>query len=163
MFSGGNSLRLLPGFSLCKPTNRKAQAEASSVSVKKKTSKLKLKWLCTDRQRPGQKLWICQAPLLLPVLRFAAWKPVRNLNHSIKIYPSSQLHPLLWDHAAWILRSDFATQLTGAVSGDYLGQEDCLLLNIYSPVEAFHSETDELAPVLVWIYGGGFLTGSARS
>jgi len=53
-------------------------------------------------------------------------------------------------------------QLTGAVSGDYLGQEDCLLLNIYSPSEAFHSETDELAPVLVWIYGGGFLTGSAR-
>jgi len=53
-------------------------------------------------------------------------------------------------------------QLTGAVSGDFLGQEDCLLLNIYSPSKAFHSQTDELAPVLVWIYGGGFLTGSAR-
>ena len=33
-----------------------------------------------------------------------------------------------------------------------------------SPVLAFHSQTasDALAPVLVWIYGGGFLTGSAR-
>ena len=52
------------------------------------------------------------------------------------------------------------------MSGDFLGQEDCLLLNIYSPVEAFHSQTaaaDALAPVLVWIYGGGFLTGSARA
>ena len=46
------------------------------------------------------------------------------------------------------------------MSGDFLGQEDCLLLNIYSPIEAFQS--DALAPVLVWIYGGGFLTGSAR-
>ena len=64
-----------------------------------------------------------------------------------------------------MLRPDFATaQLTGAVSGDFLGQEDCLLLNIYSPIQAFHSQTaDELAPVLVWIYGGGFLTGSARA
>jgi len=51
-------------------------------------------------------------------------------------------------------------QLTGAVSGDFLGDEDCLLLNIYSPREAFLS--NHLAPVLVWIYGGGFLTGSAR-
>ena len=51
-------------------------------------------------------------------------------------------------------------KLTGAVSGDFLGDEDCLLLNIYSPREAFLS--DDLAPVLVWIYGGGFLTGSAR-
>ena len=51
-------------------------------------------------------------------------------------------------------------KLTGAVSGDFLGSEDCLLLNIFSPREAFLSE--DLAPVLVWIYGGGFLTGSAR-
>ena len=52
-------------------------------------------------------------------------------------------------------------KLTGAVSGDFLGDEDCLLLNIFSPREAFLS-ADHLAPVLFWIYGGGFLTGSAR-
>ena len=52
-------------------------------------------------------------------------------------------------------------KLTGAVSGDFLGDEDCLLLNIFSPRETFLS--DHLAaPVVVWIYGGGFLTGSAR-
>ena len=59
----------------------------------------------------------------------------------------------------------FHSQLTGAVSGDFLGQEDCLTLNIYSPADVFHSQNSShpLAPVLVWIYGGGFLTGSARS
>ena len=51
-------------------------------------------------------------------------------------------------------------QLTGAVSGDFLGQEDCLVMNIYSPLPAFSSNLS--APVLVWLYGGGFLTGSGR-
>ena len=67
--------------------------------------------------------------------------------------------PTIW--LAFLLRTYLTLlKLTGAVSGDFLGDEDCLLLNIYSPREAFLS--DDLAPVLVWIYGGGFLTGSAR-
>ena len=49
-------------------------------------------------------------------------------------------------------------QLSEAVSGDFLGQEDCLLMNIFSPV----LNSSSLAPVLVWLYGGGFLTGSGR-
>ena len=44
------------------------------------------------------------------------------------------------------------------VSGDLLGTEDCLTMNIYSPV----TSDDALLPVMVYIYGGGFITGSAR-
>ena len=50
-------------------------------------------------------------------------------------------------------------QLSETVSGDLLGQEDCLLLNIFAPV----LESDTLLPVMVFIYGGGFITGSARA
>jgi len=46
-------------------------------------------------------------------------------------------------------------QLSETVSGDLLGQEDCLYLNIYTPA----METASL-PVMVWLYGGGFITGS---
>ena len=40
------------------------------------------------------------------------------------------------------------------------GQEDCLYLNIYSPVSA-GSEGAAALPVMVWIYGGGYSVGSA--
>ena len=37
------------------------------------------------------------------------------------------------------------------------GQEDCLYLNLYAPVQA----AKDPLPVMVWIYGGGFTMGSA--
>ena len=51
-------------------------------------------------------------------------------------------------------------QLSETVSGDLLGQEDCLYLNIYSPVQ--EPAARSLLPVMVYIYGGGFVTGSNR-
>jgi len=42
-----------------------------------------------------------------------------------------------------------------------LGQEDCLLLNIYVPEAALTGEKD-LLPVMVWLHGGALLYGSNR-
>lgn len=40
--------------------------------------------------------------------------------------------------------------------------EDCLYLNIWSPLHnATHREAPSPAPVLVWIYGGGYTTGTS--
>ena len=53
-------------------------------------------------------------------------------------------------------------QLSETVSGDLLGQEDCLYMNIYTPAVQQGQREDATLPVLVWLYGGGFITGSGR-
>ncbi|XP_046751105.1 esterase E4-like [Diprion similis] len=48
-------------------------------------------------------------------------------------------------------------------SGDIVvGDEDCLWLNLYTP-QLPENTTSALLPVMVYIYGGGFKTGNARS
>ncbi|XP_076286083.1 uncharacterized protein LOC143211880 [Lasioglossum baleicum] len=41
----------------------------------------------------------------------------------------------------------------------YMGDEDCLYLNVYTPLLDFNSTTDNKCPVIVWFYGGGFAEG----
>ena len=43
-----------------------------------------------------------------------------------------------------------------------IGSEDCLWLNVYAPTKK-PTEEKKLKPVLVWIYGGRFLVGTASS
>ena len=40
------------------------------------------------------------------------------------------------------------------------GEEDCLYLNVYSPLDPAPAPAPPL-PVMVWIYGGGYSVGSA--
>ena len=41
---------------------------------------------------------------------------------------------------------------------DMVGQEDCLLLNVYVPLHVIADQ--EHVPVMVWIHGGAFVSGS---
>lgn len=43
-------------------------------------------------------------------------------------------------------------------SNNIIGSEDCLFLNIFTPVLP---DASEGYPVLIWIHGGGFRRGSA--
>lgn len=45
---------------------------------------------------------------------------------------------------------------SGGAEGDYLGSEDCLYLDIYTPPGSAESAS---APVMLWIHGGSNLTG----
>lgn len=45
--------------------------------------------------------------------------------------------------------------LTADLTTGYLGEEDCLSLNVYRPAE------DGIYPILVWIHGGGLSVGSS--
>lgn len=49
-------------------------------------------------------------------------------------------------------------QLSADASRTFEGSEDCLTLNVWSPVDASRSSTK---PVMVWIHGGGNSQGSA--
>ena len=42
--------------------------------------------------------------------------------------------------------------------GSVIGSEDCLFLNVFTP--ALPDASDGY-PVLIWVHGGGFLTGAA--
>ena len=46
-------------------------------------------------------------------------------------------------------------------SGDFIGDEDCLYLNVFSSETVFDGESS--LPVMVWVHGGGFQFGSASS
>lgn len=43
------------------------------------------------------------------------------------------------------------------------GEEDCLVLNVYTPIMDLESERKPLLPVMFWIHGGGFASGSGSS
>lgn len=45
-------------------------------------------------------------------------------------------------------------------SGPVKGQEDCLVLNIHIPASLAATGLQKSLPVMVWIHGGGFRSGS---
>lgn len=49
------------------------------------------------------------------------------------------------------------------MSSTLVGSEDCLFLNVYSPVSATVESNEKPRAVMVWIHGGAFLTGSGNS
>ena len=46
--------------------------------------------------------------------------------------------------------------------GNRFSSEDCLYLNVYSRSDVYLNKDTSLQPVLVWIHGGGFTSGSTR-
>ncbi|XP_021912901.1 esterase E4-like isoform X2 [Zootermopsis nevadensis] len=55
-----------------------------------------------------------------------------------------------------------APQIDDVVADAYLGEEDCLYLNVYTPKLPSNSG-DDLKAVMVWIHGGGFYMGSGNT
>ena len=69
------------------------------------------------------------------------------------------------EHAAWsdvrdATRFGSASLQTKTEYGEAQGSEDCLYLNVYKPTVVDESQ---LIPVMVWIHGGGFVSGSGSA
>lgn len=60
--------------------------------------------------------------------------------------------------AAQVQAAEDALTIASVPARDSRETEDCLFLDVMAPVDAFHGR--KKLPVLVWIYGGGFTTGS---
>jgi carboxylesterase type B len=45
---------------------------------------------------------------------------------------------------------------------EIVGSEDCLYLNVYSPLQR-EAEPKKRHPVMIWFHGGGWLTGAGHS
>jgi para-nitrobenzyl esterase len=54
---------------------------------------------------------------------------------------------------------NFCTQPDGA--GGWFGDEDCLTLNVFTPNVKKNSQKKAPLPVMVWIHGGGLVTGGS--
>uniref|UniRef100_A0A0B7B3D6 Carboxylic ester hydrolase n=1 Tax=Arion vulgaris TaxID=1028688 RepID=A0A0B7B3D6_9EUPU len=58
---------------------------------------------------------------------------------------------------------DFGPICVQHMNGRAFGQEDCLYLNVFTPLKAKDSTNVPLKKVLVFIYGGGFVVGSSNN
>ncbi|NIJ07599.1 para-nitrobenzyl esterase [Sphingomonas vulcanisoli] len=86
-------------------------------------------------------------PFAAPPVRDLRWKPPQPIQRWNGVFHADRFAP------------ECLQPLRGSLQNHYFGNEaiseDCLYLNIWAP-KATHK-----APVIVWIYGGGFQIGSA--
>ena len=55
-------------------------------------------------------------------------------------------------------------QYDSLLTHQVLGEEDCLVVNVYVPGDAGEARSkDELLPVMFWIHGGGYYVGLGHS
>nr|XP_023024146.1 liver carboxylesterase 1-like [Leptinotarsa decemlineata] len=87
-----------------------------------------------------------------------ALPPVGNLRFRSPV-PSSN-----WSGVLDASSSDITSciQITPTLFNKFVESEDCLYVNVFTPVKSVRKESPPL-PVMVWIYGGGFLIGVADS
>lgn len=94
----------------------------------------------------GVSAWL-GVPFAAPPLRDLRWKPPQPVAQWQGTYHADRFAP------------ECLQPLRGSLQNHYFGNEaaseDCLYLNIWAPKNAAK------APVIVWIYGGGFNIGSA--
>lgn len=94
----------------------------------------------------GVSAWL-GVPFAAPPLRDLRWKPPQPVVPWQGVYHADRFAP------------ECLQPLRGSLQNHYFGNEatseDCLYLNVWAPKEA------RKAPVVVWIFGGGFNIGSA--
>jgi para-nitrobenzyl esterase len=96
--------------------------------------------------RGGVEAWL-GVPFAAPPVRGLRWKPPQPVEPWQGVRHAERFAP------------ECLQPLRGSSQNHYFGEEatseDCLYLNLWAPKDA------RMAPVVVWIYGGGFNIGSA--
>ena len=89
---------------------------------------------------------------------FSVWRGLRYAKPPIGDRRFRRPEPLA-EEDSWEGERDFHEEMPrcyqlSVVPGFHMGQEDCLFLNVYTPVG-----NEELLPVMVYLHGGGFVAG----
>ena len=79
-----------------------------------------------------------------------------NLTDILEQYLSEYL---LHNKTNW-QRSDFKSASNSTLTKDPRSTEDCLFLDVQVPQKIFEAREQRKSPVLVWIHGGGYTSGS---
>ena len=110
----------------------------------------------------NNKKWIAEIPFSTPPVgerRFLAPEPALAWEETLD---ASVSHSIMCPQ---IINGELSgkwgslTSLKLKIFAILTGQEDCLYLNLYAPIQA----GQDPLPVMVWIYGGGFTAGSGAA
>ena len=93
---------------------------------------------------------------------FSVWRGLRYAKPPVGNRRFRRPEPL-GEEDAWMGEKDFHGEMPrcyqlSVVGGFHVGQEDCLFLNVYTPVAS-----EGLLPVMVYLHGGGFVAGEGSS
>ena len=89
--------------------------------------------------------------------RFVNIPFAKSPSDSLRFMPPQT--PDSWDNDTFMANADYIIECPQFSFGDTVMQEDCLIVNVYSPLDAEEGNTNYA--VLIWIYGGGFMVGSS--
>lgn len=64
-------------------------------------------------------------------------------------------------HNHWNITRESTHKASPCLQGDFVGSEDCLYLNVFTPLQQLNNTRRELKPVMFYIHGGGFVSGVA--
>ncbi|XP_076170679.1 juvenile hormone esterase-like [Ptiloglossa arizonensis] len=87
-----------------------------------------------------------------------ATPPLKNLRFQPPVPPAS------WSETLNATQERSVCPQKDFLTNTYMGDEDCLYINVFTPVLDFTNDTtNNTKAVLVWIYGGSFITGYSNT
>ena len=91
----------------------------------------------------------------MPPIPAKSWQGVRDCTEPGHVCPQVGIFSLFLDLLPDVYLQVEQEDHFGNYTGNMIGSEDCLHLNVYST-----QSEEALLPVLVWIHGGGFTAGA---
>ncbi|XP_011300989.1 juvenile hormone esterase-like isoform X2 [Fopius arisanus] len=82
--------------------------------------------------------------------------------NELRFWPAEDVEP--WEDVLKATAEGNECPQLDPITNTFGGHEDCLYLNVYTPKTNFGEDfSDDLLPVMVWIHGGKFATGSSNA
>jgi para-nitrobenzyl esterase len=125
----------------CTPANAASSGAASTSVIKIQNGSLQGQTVGNENQYLG-------IPFAAPPVGQFRWRPTQPFGHWHGVFQATTF-------------GNECPQLNAL--GSFTGDENCLFLNVYTPVSATAAHGSKGVPVMVWIHGGGLTSGDAST